>query len=127
VRHASVLPTRCAYARRAIALASIGAFARWRDARPGARGTEYLDLKRRLTERMLDAVEAFVPGFRERTVLRALGTPLTNVHFLQASNGAIYGTEKTLGNLGPFSLAVTTHIRGLHQAVAAPSLPASTA
>jgi phytoene dehydrogenase-like protein len=107
----------------AIALASIGAFARWRETRPGARGAEYLALKRQLTERILDAVEAFVPGIRERTVLRALGTPLTNAHFLQASNGAIYGTEKTLGNLGPFSFAVTTHIRGLYQCGASTIAP----
>jgi phytoene dehydrogenase-like protein len=107
----------------AIALASIGAFARWKDTPPGGRGAEYRDLKQRLTERMLDAVEEFVPGLRERTVLRSLGTPLTNRHFLHASEGAIYGTEKTIGNLGPFSFDVTTHIRGLFQCGASTIAP----
>jgi phytoene dehydrogenase-like protein len=107
----------------AIALASMDAFARWQDTRPGARGAEYRALKERLTERMLDAVEEFVPGLRERTVLRALGTPLTNRHFLHASEGAIYGTEKTIGNLGPFSFDVATHIHGLFQCGASTIAP----
>ena len=107
----------------AMALASMPAFARWRNAKPGERGDDYRRLKEALTERILDAVEQFVPGFRRHTVLRALGTPLTNVHFLHASGGAIYGTEKTLGNLGPFSFAVTTHIPGLFQCGASTIAP----
>jgi len=31
------------------------------------------------------------------------------------SEGGIYGTEKTLRNLGPFSFPLRTHIRGLYQ------------
>lgn len=89
----------------------------------GKRGAEYRRLKEALTERILDAVEQFVPGFRERTVLRALGTPLTNAHFLHASEGAMYGTEKTLGNLGPFSFGVTTHLHGLFQCGASTIAP----
>jgi phytoene dehydrogenase-like protein len=107
----------------AIALASIAAFAPWRNTTPGNRGGAYQMLKRQLTERMLDAIERFVPGLRKRTVLRALGTPLTNVHYLHASDGAMYGTEKTLGNLGPFSFAVTTHIHGLFQCGASTIAP----
>ena len=107
----------------AITAASMDAFAAWRDIAPGHRPEAYHRLKEALTERLLDAVECFVPGLRERTVFRALGTPLTNAHFLHATRGGIYGTEKTLGNLGPFSFDVATHIEGLFQCGASTIAP----
>lgn len=107
----------------AMAISSVEPFARWKDQAPGTRGEDYARLKADLTERILDAVECFVPGLRERTVFRALGTPLTNVHFLRATRGGIYGTEKTLGNLGPFSFPVETHIAGLYQCGASTIAP----
>lgn len=107
----------------AMALSSVDPFTRWRDLPPGKRGPDYQRLKADLTERILDAVECFVPGLRERTVFRALGTPLTNVRFLHATRGGIYGTEKTLGNLGPFSFSVETDIPGLLQCGASTIAP----
>lgn len=107
----------------AIALASPEAFSRWRDLPRGRRGPEYALLKEALAERILDAVETFAPGLRGRVVFRALGTPLTNMHFLQATAGGIYGTEKTIGNLGPFSFPVETHLAGLFQCGASTIAP----
>jgi phytoene dehydrogenase-like protein len=107
----------------AMALSSVEPFARWKDRAPGTRGEDYARLKADLGERILDAVECFVPGMRERTVFRALGTPLTNMHFLHATRGGIYGTEKTLDNLGPFGFSVDTHIRGLFQCGASTIAP----
>lgn len=97
----------------AIALTSIDAFAPWTDTRFGRRPRDYATLKERLTEAMLATIERFVPGLRDRVVFRALATPLTNRHFLHATRGAIYGTEKSVRNLGPFSFPVRTAIRGL--------------
>ena len=107
----------------AMALSSVDPFARWKDLPPGKRGPDYQRLKADLTERILDAVDCFVPGLRERTVFRALGTPLTNVRFLHATRGGIYGTEKTLGNLGPFSFSVESDIPGLFQCGASTIAP----
>lgn len=107
----------------AMAISSVDPFARWKDLPPGERGADYRQLKADLTERILDAVECVVPGLRERTVFRALGTPLTNVRFLNATRGGIYGTEKTLGNLGPFGFDVVTHIPGLFQCGASTLAP----
>jgi all-trans-retinol 13,14-reductase len=107
----------------AMALSSVAPFARWQELPPGQRGDDYKQLKADLTERILDAVECFVPGLRERTVFRALGTPLTNVRFLNATRGGIYGTEKTLGNLGPFSFGVETELGGLFQCGASTIAP----
>ncbi len=107
----------------AVTLSSVDPFAQWKDTRPGKRPRAYARLKADLTERILDAVETFVPGIRQRTVFRALGTPLTNVHYLHATGGGIYGTEKTLGNLGPLSFSVQTHITGLYQCGASTIAP----
>ncbi len=107
----------------AMAIASIEPFARWQGRAPGERGEDYARLKAELSERILDAVECFVPGLSQHTVFRALGTPLTNAHFLHATRGGIYGTEKTLGNLGPFSFPVETHIHGLYQCGASTIAP----
>lgn len=107
----------------AIALASPEAFAPWRDLPRGHRGPEYARLKEALAQRILDAVETFAPGLRERIVFRALGTPLTNMHFLRASDGGIYGTEKTISNLGPFGFPIETHVAGLFQCGASTIAP----
>jgi phytoene dehydrogenase-like protein len=107
----------------ALALATPRGFNAWRDTRPGERGAGYAALKERITDRILAEVESFVPGFRERVVFRSLGTPLTNMHFLHATEGSIYGTEKTLGNLGPFSFPIQTHIDGLFQCGASTFAP----
>ncbi len=107
----------------AMTLSSVDPFAAWKDTVPGKRPPAYAELKAQLTERILDAVETFVPGIRDRTVFRALGTPLTNVHFLHATRGGIYGTEKSLGNLGPLSFSVETHVRGLYQCGASTIAP----
>lgn len=107
----------------AMALSSVDPFKRWASLAPGARGPEYAALKADLTERILDAVDCFVPGLRDHTVFRALGTPLTNVHFLHATRGGIYGTEKSLGNLGPFSFPVESDIPGLFQCGASTIAP----
>jgi phytoene dehydrogenase-like protein len=98
----------------AIALASVAAFERWRGTDPDTRGDDYERLKTHLGDRMLDAVERFAPGLRGRTVFSTRGTPRTNMHFLHATEGAIYGTEKTVRNLGPCSLSGDTHVRGLY-------------
>lgn len=99
----------------ALALASPDAFARWRDTAPAARPGDYEAMKDYLADKILDSVERFVPGLRRHVVFRALGTPLTNVHYLHATRGAIYGPEHTLRNLGPFSFPVRAAIPGLFQ------------
>jgi phytoene dehydrogenase-like protein len=107
----------------AMGLSSIAPFAPWQHTKPGARGEEYKQLKAALAERILDAVDCFVPGLRDHVVFRAVATPLTNQHFLHATGGGMYGTEKTLRNLGPFSFSVDTHIPGLFQCGASTLAP----
>lgn len=107
----------------AICLASYDAFAAWENSTPGHRPEAYRQLKRQLAEAMLDAIEAFLPGIRRHVVLQALGTPLTNARYLAATRGGIYGVEKSLRNLGPFSFPIETHLPGLYQCGASTTAP----
>ncbi|MGE0712928.1 MAG: phytoene desaturase family protein [Planctomycetota bacterium] len=90
-------------------------FRRFANAAPGARGQEYEALKARWTARMLEVIERIVPGVRERVVFAELGTPLTNTHYVNATAGSVYGTEKTLRQLaGPGGWGPDTEVEGLH-------------
>jgi len=107
----------------AIALASWNTFAKWRDTTSGERPDEYRSAKDYLAGKILDAVEQFVPGFRSHVVFSAVGTPLTNAHYINATRGGIYGTEKSIRNLGPFSFPIKTAIVGLFQCGASTIAP----
>jgi all-trans-retinol 13,14-reductase len=107
----------------AIALASFDAFEKWRGTNPGERPSEYARLKDYLAAKILDAIERFLPGFREHVRFSALGTPLTNAHFIHATRGGIYGTENSLRNLGPFAFPVNTEIPGLFECGASTIAP----
>ncbi len=107
----------------AVCFASYDAFASWENSTPGNRPLEYRRLKRHLADRMLDAIEQFVPGIRSHVELQALGTPLTNRRLLAATRGGIYGIEKTLRNLGPLAFPIRTHVPGLYQCGASTLAP----
>ena len=107
----------------AMTVTNIDAFRDWAGLPPGERGTDYQRLKEELSERILEAIDCFAPGLGRHTVFRTLGTPLTNVHYVRATHGGIYGTEKTLGNLGPFGFGIETHLRGLYQCGASTMAP----
>ncbi len=107
----------------ALALSSPRGFDQWRNTKPGSRGDAYARLKERIADKILDEVERFVPGFTERVVFRSLSTPLSNIHFIHATDGGMYGTEKTWRNLGPFGFPVRTHLQGLFQCGASTFAP----
>ena len=89
------------------------AFQRWESTAHGARTEDYESRKRELVERLLSGVERIVPDIRDRIVFCELGTPLTNVHYVAATNGNLYGTDKTFLQLGPLSFGVKSEIDGL--------------
>lgn len=95
------------------AFVSYDAFSRWAASRTGERPGQYESVKAELKGLMLDAVDRVVPGLRDRVVFSDLGTPLTNVHYVAATRGNLYGTEKSLSHLGPFASGVRSEIDGL--------------
>jgi phytoene dehydrogenase-like protein len=89
------------------------AFKQWAASRYGERPDSYERLKRELGSRMLEAAARIVPGLDGRVVFSSLGTPLTNVHYCAATRGNLYGTEKSLLQVGPFGWGVRSPIPGL--------------
>ena len=98
----------------AFALVPYRAFDGWSDTEIDRRPDSYSRVKAHLKERMLDGVARVIPDIRERLVFSELATPLTNVHYCGATGGGMYGTEKTLGNLGPFAFPHQSEIAGLY-------------
>jgi phytoene dehydrogenase-like protein len=63
---------------------------------------------------MMRTVERVIPDIRARTVFADIGTPLTHVHYCNSTRGNWYGTEKTLGQLGPRSYGLKSDVAGLY-------------
>jgi phytoene dehydrogenase-like protein len=89
------------------------AFKQWAHTKFGARPEDYARMKAHLLEKMLDGVDRIVPGLKKRATFADLGTPLTNVHYIAATEGNLYGTEKSRLHVGPFAWPVKTSIDGL--------------
>lgn len=81
--------------------------------RPGERPQAYEDRKQRLLDAMIDATERIVPGLRENLVFRELGTPASNRFYVRSTDGNMYGTEKTLDQLGPWAFSTRSPVPGL--------------
>jgi all-trans-retinol 13,14-reductase len=92
---------------------SYDSFQAWARSRYGERPEAYVEMKADLQRKMLRTAERIVPGLGDHLVFCELGTPLTNEHYVEATRGNLYGTEKTLWHLGPFSYPVRTEIEGL--------------
>lgn len=92
---------------------SYDGFRRWAHEQSGARGPDYEALKATLSERLLTAVDARIPGFKERVVFSALGTPLTNAHYTAGAFGNIYGIAKSRFQVGPLAFPIQSEIAGL--------------
>jgi all-trans-retinol 13,14-reductase len=70
-------------------------FARWADTSWQKRGDEYLQVKRRLFERVMEIVLQELPQIRGHVAHVDFSTPLTTQHFNRASHGEIYGLAHT--------------------------------
>ncbi|MEG3658824.1 NAD(P)/FAD-dependent oxidoreductase [Arenibacter palladensis] len=78
------------------------------------RSKEYLEFKEILTNKMINTLERALPGIRDHIVHKELGTPITNKHYLNATNGSVYGTEKSFGQIGPFAFRAKSEIENLY-------------
>jgi phytoene dehydrogenase-like protein len=78
------------------------------------RSKEYLEFKELLTCKMIHTLERALPGIGDHIVHKELGTPITNKHYLNATNGSVYGTEKSFGQIGPFAFRAKSEIENLY-------------
>jgi len=78
------------------------------------RSQEYLDFKNLLTKKMLNGLEKVIPGISNHIVQMEMGTPITNEYYVNTTRGSIYGTEKSLWNIGPFAFKNKSEIKNLY-------------
>ena len=95
------------------AFVSHDAFQKWVASRQGERPADYAALKSELTEAMLRGIDRALPGLSSRVVFSELGTPLTNTHYVAATAGNLYGTEKSRFQVGPFAFQIGGDLDGL--------------
>jgi phytoene desaturase len=77
-------------------------------------GDAYTHFKEKIIQKMMNTVERVMPGAKENVVQMELGTPKTNQHYINSTQGNVYGTEKTLGQIGPFGYQNKTEIANLY-------------
>lgn len=79
----------------------------------GKNNEQYLKIKERLCEKLLNTFKKIMPRVHERVVRIELGTPLTNEHYINSTRGNVYGTEKGFWQTGPFSFTAKSEIENL--------------
>ncbi|XP_078140655.1 all-trans-retinol 13,14-reductase-like [Centroberyx gerrardi] len=92
-------------------------FEEWEGTKLGKRGQDYLDLKNSMAQELLDWALTVFPQLRDKVVMVDAATPLTNVHYLGASRGEMYGAEHNLERFAPETVARTrpqTPVDGLY-------------
>ncbi|GGX24986.1 phytoene desaturase family protein [Aquimarina muelleri] len=78
------------------------------------RSPEYLQFKKKLTQKFINSLEKVVPGISKHIVHKELGTPITNKYYINSTNGCVYGTEKSLRHIGPFAYKPKSEIENLY-------------
>lgn len=79
-----------------ITMAHLAPFQKWTDLKTMRRGSDYEELKNELGDRLIEAVEKnYVPNLRQHITVKEVATPATNVSFVRARQGGIYGPELT--------------------------------
>lgn len=97
----------------AFALVPWDLFSAWRGSASGARPADYEGRKRQVEAWLRRGLEVAIPGVGKHITYASVGTPLTNVHYVMATEGSLYGTEKTLDQIGPWAWGPGTPIDGL--------------
>jgi all-trans-retinol 13,14-reductase len=70
--------------------------------------------KNKIIAKFLNSIEKIIPTAKQHIVQAELGTPKTNQFYINSTNGNVYGTEKTLNQVGPFSYKNKTEIDNLY-------------
>jgi phytoene dehydrogenase-like protein len=105
----------------AVTFVGYDAFKTFENSGPDSRSREYLAFKEKLMRMMIATLDRAVPGLSKHIVFSEIGTPSTSRHFVNATEGSCYGTEKSRFQMGPFAYRNRTEIPGLFLAGASTS------
>lgn len=75
---------------------------------------EYDKRKKKIINKFLNNVEKVIPGAKQHIIQAELGTPKTIQHFINSTDGNVYGTEKTFNQIGPFTFRNKSEIKNLY-------------
>ncbi len=75
--------------------------------------SKYESFKTRIIEKFMNSIEKIIPNAKQNIVQVELGTPMTNKFYVNTTKGNVYGTEKTLRQVGPFAFKNKTEINNL--------------
>lgn len=96
-----------------LALIKAEAFFEWHGTDHAARGKEYVELKKRISQGLLDLAESAKPGLKALVQYSELSTPLTVEDFTSHPGGAIYGLKGTPKRYASTALSAISPIAGL--------------
>lgn len=75
---------------------------------------KYLKHKELIKEKLLNTMEKVLPGMRNHIVQVELGTPITSEFYINATDGNVYGTEKTFKQMVANAYSPKTEIENLY-------------
>ncbi|MCP5500522.1 MAG: NAD(P)/FAD-dependent oxidoreductase [Leptospiraceae bacterium] len=97
-----------------IAFVDYEPFNKWKAGEWKNRGEDYMALKEKITEGLLNFIEEKFPGFKELIEYKELSTPLSNEYFTAHKNGTIYGIPCTPERFKMDWLGIRTPVQNLY-------------
>lgn len=89
-------------------------FAKWKDKEWKNRGEDYMALKEKIAQSMIELVAKHFPKFPELIAYKELSTPITNEGFTGHPQGSIYGLPCTVERFSKKWLGAKTPIENLY-------------
>ena len=99
-----------------VTLAPFAPFAKWADSQSMKRPEDYEAFKDELGDKLLAAVDRRWPGLVGDVAVKDVSTPVTNIHFAGAVDGAIYGPAAVPEQFGLSAYKPKGPLEGLYQA-----------
>ncbi|XP_046452890.1 all-trans-retinol 13,14-reductase-like isoform X2 [Daphnia pulex] len=93
-------------------------FAQWSDLTVKKRGDEYDSLKNAIGQQIIDQITHLYPDLKNAIDYFSVGTPITNEHYLNAKEGAIYGLEHGVERFSPKQASLLRPETGIEDVVA---------
>jgi all-trans-retinol 13,14-reductase len=89
-------------------------FGKWQGQHWRKRDSDYYELKERITQKIIDFVELYYPGFKDLIAYHELATPLTVEYFISSDRGSLYGIPSIPARFTQQWISAKTPIKNLY-------------